>query len=247
MPNHLYQQTIEACLECATACNHCAVSCLQEENVQNLAKCIRLNLECAVMCRATAEKLSLGNAFAEEVSQLCADVAKACAAECEQLSSLPQCKECAAACNAVLRETADIQSNETEEEKTNRMVHQDECATLNRATAELMSLGSSYSRQLSHLTTSACKAFADQLEDYVHKELHQTRQNASVAGLVHQEFLDHENEMKNAATEGEQPVHQDKVLHTKKKHFSALLAASMGRSALSHVRQHPFGSVMGSS
>ncbi len=51
---HTYKVCIDACLNCAALCNHCANSCLQEENVAMMAKCIQLDMECAAMCYAAA-------------------------------------------------------------------------------------------------------------------------------------------------------------------------------------------------
>jgi hypothetical protein len=49
---------IEACFDCGQTCRACADACLSEENVADLAKCIRLDLDCADVCVATGKVLS---------------------------------------------------------------------------------------------------------------------------------------------------------------------------------------------
>jgi hypothetical protein len=45
-------------MECAQACTACADACLSEQNVADLAKCIRSNLDCADICDTTGRVLS---------------------------------------------------------------------------------------------------------------------------------------------------------------------------------------------
>lgn len=40
-----YASCIEACHACAAECSHCAMACLQEENVRMMARCIGPALE----------------------------------------------------------------------------------------------------------------------------------------------------------------------------------------------------------
>ena len=49
---HTYKTCIDACLQCAAICNHCASSCTQEENIKMMAGCIQLDMECAAICKA---------------------------------------------------------------------------------------------------------------------------------------------------------------------------------------------------
>lgn len=49
---------IDACFSCAQACTFCADACLGEEAVTDLARCIRLNLDCADVCEITGRVLS---------------------------------------------------------------------------------------------------------------------------------------------------------------------------------------------
>jgi hypothetical protein len=49
---------IEACFSCGQACTACADACLAEDSVTDLARCIRLNLDCADICDVTGRVLS---------------------------------------------------------------------------------------------------------------------------------------------------------------------------------------------
>ena len=92
-----YQRYIEACMDCAIACNHCASSCLNEDEINSLANCIRLDLECASVCITTAKLMSSDSEFSTHISRLCADICEACATECEK-HEMEHCKKCAMAC-----------------------------------------------------------------------------------------------------------------------------------------------------
>src|SRR5215218_1566695 len=54
---------IEACFACAQTCTACADACLGEQDIQMLARCIRLDLDCADICSATGSILSRQTAF----------------------------------------------------------------------------------------------------------------------------------------------------------------------------------------
>ena len=41
---------VSACYDCAQACTTCADACLNEQNVTELARCIRLDIDCADVC-----------------------------------------------------------------------------------------------------------------------------------------------------------------------------------------------------
>jgi len=96
---HEYKACIEACLNCAAICNHCASSCTQEQDVNMMAKCIQLDMECATLCYTTAQLMSLGSKLAHEVWLICAEACEACAAECSKHNTT-HCKECVIACKA---------------------------------------------------------------------------------------------------------------------------------------------------
>jgi hypothetical protein len=97
MSHQKFMDCIDACVACAIACSHCATSCLGEENVGSMTKCIRLDLECAAICRAAAEVMSLGSDYSAHLCRICADVCNACGEECAK-HDMEHCQACAEAC-----------------------------------------------------------------------------------------------------------------------------------------------------
>jgi hypothetical protein len=96
-------ECIEACMQCAQACTACADACLSEQQVANLRRCIRLDLDCADICTVTGAILSRQTDTPREIVrqqvQTLAAACEACAAECDQHASMHEhCKTCAEAC-----------------------------------------------------------------------------------------------------------------------------------------------------
>ncbi|HET7115140.1 MAG TPA: four-helix bundle copper-binding protein [Hanamia sp.] len=240
MPNQQYQKCIDACLECATICNNCAVACLEEKEVSNLTKCIRLDLECAVICRASAELMTLNSIYSSKICGLCATICDACSEECENHSLMEHCKECAEACRTCAKKAFIIYQNSTNKNRGTEtpVTYQDECAILSRAAAELISLGSTWSIQISELNSSVCNTSADEFEKYMNFLMKQSRSRSTLAKDMHQKLIDQDKE------KAIQPKEEGK---RKRRHVSALLAASMGRSAMDHIRSHVTTDVGGTS
>jgi hypothetical protein len=88
---------IKACYDCAVECDHCAVACLQEENVKMLARCIELDMYCADVCRMAAAFMARSDEYTKRVCSLCAEICEDCAKECAQHEH-DHCKICAEAC-----------------------------------------------------------------------------------------------------------------------------------------------------
>lgn len=254
MTQQQYQKCIDACIECATVCNHCAVSCLEEKDVQYLTKCIRLELECAIICRASAELMTLGSGYTKELCDLCATVCNDCAEICEQHAhmGMDHCRECAEACRACANALMEVSQNLKKEGSDTKpaIVHQDECAILSRASAELMSLSSAYSKEITALTTVVCNAASEILETGVRNEIDHSKHRASISNEVHEHLKNQhpqteevdENAMETASEKTKQ---QKEAIKNKNKHSSALLAASMWRSPVSHARGHVSHDVRG--
>lgn len=97
MAHEQFQSCIEACYACAQACDHCASSCLTEQDVKSMADCIRLDIDCAEICRLAAGYMARGSDMVTEICRLCADICDACADECEQ-HPMQHCQDCAKAC-----------------------------------------------------------------------------------------------------------------------------------------------------
>lgn len=95
---------IEACAECADTCAACADACLAEDNVAEMVDCIRLNLDCADVCRVTGTLITRPShrdapALRAQL-QACIEMCKACGDHCEQHSAIEHCRICAEACRA---------------------------------------------------------------------------------------------------------------------------------------------------
>ncbi|HEY5367452.1 MAG TPA: four-helix bundle copper-binding protein [Hanamia sp.] len=249
MQNHLYQKCIDACIECAPLCSHCAILCLEEKEVQNLVKCIRLDLECAVICRASAELLTLNSAYLTKICGLCALICDACAEECEKHVTMEHCKDCAASCRACAKEAFIIYQDSTKKETntTNPIAYQDECAILSRCAAELISMGSAWALQISELNDIVCKASAKEFESHFNFQIQQSKDHTDIATTIHQKLLAENQQSDMDETTDKQTLSPIEAGKRKRRHVSALLAASMGRSAMDHTRSHIFRDVSGSS
>jgi hypothetical protein len=107
------RRCIAAADECAQICTVCADACLSEGNVQSLADCIRLNLDCAEVCRVTATLMTRPShrdapALRAQL-EACIEICRACADECARHADHHEhcrvcaeaCRECAEACEAM--------------------------------------------------------------------------------------------------------------------------------------------------
>jgi hypothetical protein len=96
-------ECITACYSCAEACNACADACLGEEMVKHQVPCIRLDIDCADICLATARIVSRLTATNKELAgaqlRACATACRLCAEECEKHApKMAHCRICAGAC-----------------------------------------------------------------------------------------------------------------------------------------------------
>jgi hypothetical protein len=103
MGYHEYKTCIDACLDCAAVCDHCASECLKEEDIESMRRCIQFDMECAALCRASAELMSLGSSKAQDICEICSALCNLCADECAQ-HNMEHCKECAAMCRRCAEE-----------------------------------------------------------------------------------------------------------------------------------------------
>ena len=68
-----------------------------------MARCIQLDMECAAICNASAQLMSVGSDKAKEVCRVCSDICQACGDECGKHDT-EHCRECAEACRACAEE-----------------------------------------------------------------------------------------------------------------------------------------------
>ena len=94
---------IDEMYACAQACTSCADGCLAERRVTELRQCIRLNLDCADVCAATATLANRRTGSDEEVLDkmldACITACRFCGEECQRHASHHEhCRICAEAC-----------------------------------------------------------------------------------------------------------------------------------------------------
>ena len=68
-----------------------------------MARCIQLDLECAAICYAAAQLMSVGSDKAKQICMICADICEACGDECGKHET-EHCQECAKACKQCAEE-----------------------------------------------------------------------------------------------------------------------------------------------
>ena len=100
---HVLINCIEECVACAQACTSCADACVGEPGIEHLRQCIRLELDCADVCRMTADLASRRTGSNENVFraalELCAAACEACREECARHAKRHEhCRVCAESC-----------------------------------------------------------------------------------------------------------------------------------------------------
>ena len=98
MSHEKNQGLIDTLNNCAIECSHCAMACLDENDVKMLTACVKLNIDCADVCKLAASLLSRGSEHGNHLLEECAEICEACATECEKHSHMEHCKRCADVC-----------------------------------------------------------------------------------------------------------------------------------------------------
>src|SRR3954447_20109715 len=97
----LLADAAEAAFECVQTCTACANACLAEPRVQDMVRCIRLNLHCADICDMTGRLVSRQEnpELARAMLQACVLACRLCAEECARhAAEMAHCRICAEAC-----------------------------------------------------------------------------------------------------------------------------------------------------
>jgi hypothetical protein len=95
------QRCIEECLSCFSTCEQTLAHCLKKGGKHAAPDHVRLLLDCAETCRASAAMMSRESAFHHRMCSLCAEVCKACEESCETFGDQDaQMKACADACRS---------------------------------------------------------------------------------------------------------------------------------------------------
>ena len=113
--NQALIEAIDASYTCAQTCTSCADACLAEDMVEELRQCIRLNLDCADVCAATATIGNRRTGSNEEVIrkmlEACIAACRVCGEECQRHAETHEhcricaetCRRCAEACQDAVR------------------------------------------------------------------------------------------------------------------------------------------------
>jgi hypothetical protein len=114
--NEALARCIEQCFACALSCTSCADACLAEEQVQELARCIRLNLDCADVCDATGRVLTRQTSteprLARSMLDACVQACRICAEGCERHAPHHEhCRVCAEACRRCEQASEELRSS----------------------------------------------------------------------------------------------------------------------------------------
>lgn len=106
-PDPRMQDCIDRCLECYQTCFSEAMRlCLPAGGKQVAGRHLGLMLNCAELCRTTAEFMMSGSALHGRVCAACAEVCSACAAACESLGDMDACVEACRRCAESCRDMA---------------------------------------------------------------------------------------------------------------------------------------------
>lgn len=113
MPHTLHQGTLDAetrqcveeCLTCQSVCTTTVAYCLQKGGRHADAEHIVTLLDCAEICGTSANFMRRGSHSHPSICAVCADVCRACAESCEQMSDdkvmqacADECRRCAESC-----------------------------------------------------------------------------------------------------------------------------------------------------
>jgi hypothetical protein len=105
---------VQAMIECAQTCTACADACLSEDQLEQLRKCIRSDLDCADICDTTARVLSRHTGYDANITraqlQACIQACHSCGEECEAHAGKHEhcricaqtCRRCAEVCQSLL-------------------------------------------------------------------------------------------------------------------------------------------------
>ena len=92
-------ECIQNCEDCDRICYETAMtSCLKMGGAHVEPEHFRLMMNCAALCRVTAEFLIVHSPFHERICDLCASVCDACAASCRDVGGMDICARACEAC-----------------------------------------------------------------------------------------------------------------------------------------------------
>lgn len=103
-----YKACIVACFDCMVACKNAATENLKEDDIEMMARTIKLDHDCAAVCILVIQLLASDSELVSQVCKLCTEVCNICADACEKYDYMVQCKIGAEACRKCAIECAKI-------------------------------------------------------------------------------------------------------------------------------------------
>jgi hypothetical protein len=109
------KQCITHCMDCYRMCIETAMThCLRAGGAHVEPSHFRLMINCADLCRATADFLLSESEFEARICALCADVCEACAASCREVGEMEDCvlacEICSGSCAAMVSRSRTVQT-----------------------------------------------------------------------------------------------------------------------------------------
>ena len=92
------QKCIEECLSCYSSCTQTAQHCLEMGGKHADPNHIRTLLDCAAICRTSADFMLRGSQFHGRTCAVCAEICLVCEQACRSMGDDKMMKACAEAC-----------------------------------------------------------------------------------------------------------------------------------------------------
>lgn len=92
------EQCIANCQECQEVCLRTVSHCLEKGGHHAEASHVRLLLDCAEICRTSANFMIRGSDLHASVCRTCAEVCELCAEDCQRLGDDEMMRRCAEVC-----------------------------------------------------------------------------------------------------------------------------------------------------
>jgi hypothetical protein len=92
------QECIDNCTECHAVCTETVMHCLRKGGEHAAPPHVRLLLDCADICRTSADFMLRRSELHTRTCGVCAEVCERCAEECERMADDEQMRRCAETC-----------------------------------------------------------------------------------------------------------------------------------------------------
>lgn len=92
------RECIDACTECANVCAETIAYCMQQGGRHVEAAHLTLMIDCAQICRNSADFMARGSSFADSICEMCAEICQRCADDCASFGDDQQMQRCAETC-----------------------------------------------------------------------------------------------------------------------------------------------------